>query len=325
MSDAPDSQVAPELRPDPRHFGYNLDAALRSVVSVHSWIPEDALTAQVLGTERAGHGVVIDDPGLILTIGYLITEASTLWISDHSGTTVPGHVVGYDQESGFGLVQALQPLDAPRIAIGRSSTVHEGDTLVVAGHGGLAYAVEARVSTKREFAGYWEYVLDEALFTAPAHPYWGGAAAIDANGALVGIGSLLVQQVDQGGNTSGANMVVPIDLLAPILEELKLYGRRTAPGRPWLGWMVQEIGRHLVVAGVYDGGPADEAGLAVGDVIIEIAGERVSELAELFRRIWALGPAGIEVPVTVVRDNAPRTVFVASVDRGDRLKAAAVH
>ena len=197
MSDVSDSQVDPALRPDPRDFAYDLDSALQSVVSVHSWIPEDALTAPVLGTERAGHGVVIGDPGLILTIGYLVTEASTLWLTDQAGTTVPGHVVGYDQETGFGLVQALQPLDAPALTIGHSRDVHEGDTLVVAGHGGRAYAVEARVSTKREFAGYWEYVLDEAtLHLARASELGRRRRSSTRAGELVGVGSLLVQQVD---------------------------------------------------------------------------------------------------------------------------------
>lgn len=324
MSDSPGPEVSPELRPDPSSCPFDLEAALASIVSVRTWIPEDALTASVLGTERAGHGVVIEERGLVLTIGYLVTEAQSVWLMDHRGVTVPGHVVGYDQETGFGLVQALQPMTAPSLPIGDSATVHQGDALVVAGHGGVDYAVDAHVSARREFTGYWEYLLDDALFTSPAHPYWGGTGAIDVNGRLVGIGSLMVQQV-QGGRTSAANMLVPIDILKPILEELKLYGRRAGPGHPWLGWLVQEVGRHLVVAGIYDGCPAQEGGLSVGDVIVEVADEPVSDLADLYRRVWNLGPPGVKVPVTIVRENETRNVSLRSIDRAERLKGAALH
>ena len=192
---------------------FDVDAMLSSLVSVRSEVPDDALTAPVLGTERMGNGVVIGDRGLVLTIGYLVTEAQTLWITDHRGAAVPGHVLGYDQESGFGLVQALQPLPAPAMDLGVSAACDVGDPIVVAGHGGGDSLVTGRIIAKREFAGYWEYVLDEALFTAPAHPNWGGAALVGSDGRLLGVGSLLVQTVSSSGEKGGANMVVPIDLL----------------------------------------------------------------------------------------------------------------
>ena len=230
---------------------FDVDAMLSSLVSVRSHVADDALTAPVLGTERMGNGVVIDGRGLVLTIGYLVTEAHTLWITDRRGAAVPGHVLGYDQESGFGLVQALQPLPAPAIDLGVSAECDVGDPVVIAGHGGADAVVTGRIIAKREFAGYWEYVLDEALFTAPAHPNWGGAALVGSDGRLLGVGSLLVQTVSSSGEQSGANMIVPIDLLKPILEDMKLYGRPNRPARPWLGFLVQDIGDHLVVASVY--------------------------------------------------------------------------
>ena len=304
---------------------FDVDAMLSSLVSVRSEVPEDALTAPVLGTERMGNGVVIGDRGLVLTIGYLVTEAQTLWITDHRGLAVPGHVLGYDNESGFGLVQALQPLPAPAMNLGVSAACDVGDPIVVAGHGGGDALVTGRIIAKREFAGYWEYVLDEALFTAPAHPNWGGAALVGSDGRLLGVGSLLVQTVSSSGEKGGANMIVPIDLLKPILEDLKLYGRPNRPPRPWLGFLVQDIGSHLVVASVYDGCPADRAGVEVGDLVVEVAGESIDGLAELFRKVWEIGPAGSEIPLTIVRDGEPRPVVLASVDRDARLKHGAVH
>ena len=304
---------------------FDVDAMLSSLVSVRSHVADDALTAPVLGTERMGNGVVIDGRGLVLTIGYLVTEAHTLWITDRRGAAVPGHVLGYDQESGFGLVQALQPLPAPAIDLGVSAECDVGDPVVIAGHGGTDAVVTGRIIAKREFAGYWEYVLDEALFTAPAHPNWGGAALVGSDGRLLGVGSLLVQTVSSSGEQSGANMIVPIDLLKPILEDMKLYGRPNRPARPWLGFLVQDIGDHLVVASVYDGCPADRAGIEVGDLVVEVAGEPIDGLAELFRKVWDIGPAGIEIPLTIIRDGEPRPVLLESIDRDARLKHGAVH
>ena len=302
-----------------------LESLLASIVSLRAHVPADALTASVLGTERQGQGVVIDANGTVLTIGYLITEAETIWLVDHEGRTAPGYPLGYDSETGFGLVQALQPMGWPPMEFGDSSEVQPLDPVMVAGYGGAEHVVDAQIISKREFAGYWEYVLDEAIFTRPAHPNWGGAALIGTNGKLLGIGSLLVQHAGEDGEASGANMIVPINLLKPILDDLRHYGRQNKPPRPWIGWLVQETSDHLVVAGIYDDCPAHSAGLKVGDVILEVDGQSVSGLAELFRRIWGLGEAGVTVPLTYVRNNATLSANIISIDRRKRLKSAAVH
>jgi S1-C subfamily serine protease len=216
-------------------------------------------------------------------------------------------------------------MDWPKLEIGSSEDLRVDDAVVVAGHGGLEDAVAAKLIAKREFAGYWEYVLDEAIFTAPAHPNWGGAALLDASGRLCGIGSLLVQTVGNEGEMAGANMVVPIDLLKPIIDDLRNYGRQNKPPRPWLGWLVQDLGEQLVVAGLYDDGPAETAGLAVGDVVAEVNGETLDSLADMFRTIWNLGPAGVEVPLTILRDNETHHLVVDSADRGAMMKGAAIH
>jgi len=325
MSEPSEPELESPERPSPEDYTFDLDATLDCIVSLRSQVPEDALTASVLGTERAGHGVVIADDGLVVTIGYLITEAESLWITTNAGVTVPGHVVGYDQETGFALVQALQPMGSPSMVIGDSSALQISDELIVAGQGGLGEAIKTIVIAKREFAGYWEYVLDEALFTAPPHSNWGGAALISDHGELLGIGSLLVQQIGDGGQQSAANMIIPIDLLKPILDDLRMYGKRNAPPRPWLGFLVQEVSHHLVVSGIYDECPAEIAGLQVGDVIREVEGEPVSGLAVLFRRIWQTGEAGVDISLTIIRNRESMTVTVHSADRDSCLKSASVH
>jgi S1-C subfamily serine protease len=325
MSEPSEPELESPVRPNPEDYAFDLNTTLSSVVSLRSQIPEDALTAGVLGTERAGHGVVIGDDGLVVTIGYLITEAESLWITTNEGVTVPGHVVGYDQETGLGLAQALQPMGSPSMELGDSGALQVSDAVIAAGYGGPDHAIKTIVMAKREFAGYWEYVLDEALFTAPAHPNWGGAALIGNDGKLLGIGSLLVQQITDSGQQSGANMIVPIDLLTPILDDLRRYGKRNSAARPWLGFLVQELSHHLVISGIYDDCPADVAGLQVGDVIREVDGEPVSGLANLFRRIWRSGEAGVDIPLTIIRNRESISVTVQSTDRDSCLKSASVH
>ncbi len=310
--------------PRAEDFAFDLDRALSSVVALRARIPQDALTAPLLGTERAGHGVLIGEDGLVVTIGYLVTEAEEVWLINDDGLAVPGHVVGYDQETGFGLVQALQSLRRPVLAVGSSADLLEGERVILAGQGGREHAVNARVIAKREFAGYWEYLLEEAIFTAPSHPNWGGTALIGADGKLRGIGSLFVQQVAPE-ETPGGNMVVPIDLLKPVLGDLVRFGQTNKAPRPWLGMLTTEAGRHLVVAGVIDGSPAQQADVQVGDVVLEVNGRQVHDLADMFRRIWSLGQAGVQVPLTVFRDGGMLEVSVRSVNRSDCLKTPHYH
>jgi S1-C subfamily serine protease len=325
MSAPEEPQIDPALQPSPDDVGYDLERALSAVVSLRSQIPEDALTASMLGTERAGHGVVIDERGLVLTVGYLVTEAESLWIVDNNGGATPGHALGYDQETGFGLVQALGKLNLPALELGESASLTIGDDVVLGGHGGARNAVRARVVSKREFAGYWEYVLDEGIFTSPPHPSWGGAALLNKDGQLCGIGSLFVQQALPGEKRHDGNLIIPIDLLKPILEDLKKYGRRQKPARPWLGMITTEVNGALVVAGMVDGGPADRAGISVGDIVLGVNREPVHDLAVMFRRIWAMGPAGTDIPLNLQRNDDQLEVHVQSVSRYDMLKSPQMH
>ena len=324
MSSSSDWEMPLAVQPKPEHYDYDLDEALNSLVGLRAIIPGDAFTAETLGTERAGNGVLIRD-GVVLTIGYLITEAQTIWLHPADGPPVPGHVLAYDQETGFGLVQALARLDLPTLPIGRSKEAKVGDPVVVAGAGGRKHSVVARIAAKQEFAGNWEYVLDEAIFTVPAHPFWGGTAMIGGDGALLGIGSLQVQQVREAGTPEPLNMIVPIDILKPILEDLLTLGRPNHPPRPWLGLNATEIDDKVVVARVSHGGPARRANLRTGDVVLAVAGTTVDDLAGFFRKVWSLGKAGVEVPLTVYRDGRTLEARVTSGDRNRFLKGPSLH
>ena len=324
MAKQTDWQFPAEMRPRPEDWRFDLDGALDAVVQLRAEIPEDAFTAQILGTERVGNGVVIREDGLVLTIGYLITEASTIWITTNKGTVAPGFPLAYDQTTGFGLVHPLGKLGLRPLARGSAASCRIGENVVIAGHGGRARALRATVFAKREFAGYWEYVLDEAIYTAPAHPQWGGAALIGSEGRLLAIGSLLVQEKVDGGLLQG-NMLVPIDLLEPIFDDMLKLGRPRRETRPWLGMYTTEAGAKLVVAGVAPGAPAERAGVKVGDIVVDVAGEKPSSLADLWRRIWRLGPPGTPVPLKLQRKSALVDVQMVSADRNDFLKKPHLH
>ncbi len=299
--------------------GFDLDRTLRSIVTIQSSIPEDAYTAGILGEQRSGSGVVIRDSGLVLTIGYLITEAETVWIARADGRVVPGHALAIDQESGFGLVQALDRLDSPPLEFGRPGESALGDPVVVAA-GGRTNAASASIVGKQEFAGYWEYFVEEALFTAPAHPFWGGAAAIDGRGRLLGIGSLHVEQLTAQGGPRDINMFVPIDLLPPILDDLLSFGRVNKPARPWLGVYSAESNGEVVVAAVADRGPAAAAGLRRGDIIAGIRSAEIVDLADFYKKVWSCGEAGVEVPIEIIRDGRALGLKIKSADRAGFLK-----
>ena len=318
MTEKPRRDHPEAMAPTPAP-SFDMGRALRSIVTIQSSIPEDAFTAQTLGEQRTGSGVVIGDGDLVLTIGYLITEAENVWIARADGRVAQGHALAIDQETGFGLVQALERLDCPALELGRSDLARIGDAVVVAAGGGTK-PVHAEIVAKQEFAGYWEYYLDEAIFTAPAHPFWGGAAAIGADGRLLGVGSLHVEQTPELGGPRDVNMIVPIGLLPPILEELLAYGRASRPPRPWLGIYSAENSGGIVVAGVWDRGPAASAGIRRGDVLASVGGEEVADLGDFYRKVWGLGDAGVDVPIEIVRDGRALGVKIRSADRASFLK-----
>ena len=287
-----------------------------SVVALRAHVPETAFTASTLGTLREGSGAVINSKGLVVTIGYLVTEAEEVWLTTHDERVVPAHVIGIDAVTGFGLVQAMGDLGLPALRLGSSAGARVSDIgRIIDGEG---EEVVNEIVARQEFAGYWEYMLDEAIFTSPFHPSWGGAALLDDNDNLIGIGSLRLQML-HAGDTTDINMVVPIDLLKPILDDLVTTGHATREARPWLGVFSAERSNGVVVMNVSDGGPADEAGLKSGDIISEIDGEEIEGLGDFYRKLWAKAPAGSEFALRIVRSGRESWVRVKTADRNDFL------
>ena len=312
-------------RPNPDDLSFDLGAVSASVVSLSAEIPPDAMTAQTLGTERAGNGVIIDEHGLVLTIGYLISEATAVTLRTAHGDEVAGETVAYDYETGFGLIRALASLNAAPVEIGEAATAMPGDPVVVVGHGDGGGSIAAQVVAKREFAGYWEYLLDEAIFTTPPHPNWGGTALIDRNGKLIGIGSLFVQETRAPDEHEPGNMFVPIDLLQPVYHDLVTLGRVNRASRPWLGMFTTESSGHLIVAGLYSNGPAERAGLEQLDVILRVDDQPVRGLADMYRKVWSAGDAGTKIRMTVLRDGKIMDVVIETADRYTLMRVSRPH
>ncbi|WP_028796236.1 S1C family serine protease [Thalassobaculum salexigens] len=287
---------------------------LNAVVEIRTTVPADARTADSLGTERIGGGVLIDSGGLILTIGYLMMESDAVWVTDAAANRVPAETVGYDHETGFGLVRALGPLEATPARLGSFADLNVGDTLLAAGPGGARPTV---LIDLRSFAGGWEYLLDTALYTSPPIPNFGGAALFAKDGRLVGIGSLMLRDVI--GKLPG-NLYVPIDLLPPILGDLLAFGHAASPAQPWIGLYPNEVDGGLVVGRVAPGGPAQTAGIGPGDVILGVGEEPVADMEQLWRKVRALGSAGVAVPLKVLGGSGVRDVVVTSRDRRGWLK-----
>jgi S1-C subfamily serine protease len=320
-------KVPPAAQPRVEDYGYDLERALASVVGLHSIVPNDAFTADTLGVERAGNGVLIGN-GLVLTVGYLITEAETVWLHLGDGHVVQGHALGADQETGFGLVQALGRIDLPVLELGSSRAAEVGERVVVGGAGGRTRSLAGRIAAQQEVAGNWDDLHEEAIFTYPAHPNWGGTGLISSKGELIGIGSLQIERASESGGKAKSehlNMTIPIDLLKPILDDLTRFGRVNKPVRPWLGIYTTEIEDRIVTVGIAGKGPAARAEIKTGDIIVAVAGEKVSSLAGLYRKVWALGHAGVEVPLTLHRDGVTFDVRVNSSDRAKFLKGPQMH
>ena len=299
----------------PVYANQSAEEILKAIVKIRSIVPKDAHTASTLGTEREGNGAVIDSKGYILTIGYLIVEAETIEVVGPEGKPVSATFVGYDHNTGFGLLKTEKPLDVVPLKLGQSSAVKAGDPVLVAGYGGLDSVIPARVISRNEFVGYWEYLLEDAIFTAPAYSNFGGAALINPDGQLLGIGSLFTQAIIPGLGSISSNVFVPIDPLHPILSDLKAEGRSPKAPRPWLGINVEEAHGRIFITKVISGSPAERAGIQSEDLLLTVSGKAVSGLADFYRKVWALGNAGIDIPLSLLRGAQIHDITVRSIDR----------
>ena len=312
------------LRPNPEKLLFNLDSAINSVVKVRTSIPAAAFTADVLGTERIGSGVLINNSGLILTVGYLVTEAETVWLTTNLNQSIPGHVVAYDQSSGLGLVQALGSLDIDASELDQSDLVTVNDDIFFISYGGIEHSLCSKISRIDEFAGYWEYLLEAAIYTSPPHPQWGGAAVFNKKGHIIGIGSLFLQEIFEGQNLQG-NLAIPTSILKSIMGDMLEFGRSSAPARPWLGMYAVESEKTLTVNSLARYGPAELAGVLQGDKVVGVGEESVSTLANFFRSVWTLGAAGVSVPININRNGNQLQLVINSIDRNDFLLKPQTH
>jgi len=298
---------------------------LSAIVHVKARAVPNARSAATLGQLREGSGALVRE-GYVATIGYLVIEAEAIEVTGADGKSVPATLAGYDHASGFGVLRLLAPLAGKPLPLGDSATLVEHQAALAASHGGAGDTVNlVRVASRRPFSGSWEYLLDSAIFTYPPVMNWSGAALIGPKGELLGLGSLIVGDAAGGNESSGSpspgNMFVPIDLLKPILGELIANGRAAGPGRPWLGLNTEELRGGLFVTRVSPDGPADRAGLRDGDMVIAVGDEEVASLAEFYRKVWARGAAGVEIPLRVLQGTQVRDVTVRSIDRLEYFRA----
>ncbi len=296
------------------------DDLLSGVVRIKTFINPDARTRENLGREREGSGVVLDSDGLVLTIGYLMVEAHAAEIVTNDGRTVPANIVGYDHESGFGLLKAIAPLKVRPLPMGSSADVKERDVVMIAGFGGMQRAAAAAIVSRRTFAGNWEYLLDGAIFTSPPYAAWSGAALLTHDGKLVGIGSLIVPDATGRGDGVPGNMFVPIERLTPVLADLIADGHPNTPPVPWLGITTEDVRGTLVVTRAVPGGPAEKAGIKRGDIISTVDGETPRDLIDFYRKIRKVGSAGVDVPLDIQQGGERKHIDLKSMNRLDHLK-----
>lgn len=309
----PSLKLAPHPRQD--EVSFDLDSTLASVLRLNSEVPETAYSARTLGTERHGNAILIGEEGYCLTIGYLVVDANSITLSARGGKKVQAELVGYNHESGFAVIRALSPLEIPVLPIGTAEDLSEKEPVIIAPYGGTQHSISATVVSRRVFAGSWEYMVDNAIFTAPIHPNWSGAALLRRDGTLCGVGSLWVNDAEAGRRESPGNMFVPIDLLKPIYDDLIKLGRSSVPTRPWLGLHTAEAMGRLFVSGMVPEGPASQAGVEPGDLVTGVNDVPVATLAEMYHQVWSQGDAGVKVVLNLRRDGEDVDVTVQSESR----------
>ena len=312
LADEPLSRKAP---PAESRIAQGVEEMLAAVVRVKMKAIPDARSSATLGQSREGTGVVIDERGYIVTIGYIVIEADSIEVTTQDNKTVPATLVAYDHVSGFGLLRAGAPLGVKPMPMGQAGDLAVKEPVMILPAGGREMASLAYVVSKRKFSGSWEYMLDMAIFTSPPAYRWSGAALVSREGKLVGIGSLLVRDTINGESQVPGNMFVPIDLLKPILGDLIAKGRRSDPARPWLGLATEELQGHLFVTRVSPDGPADQAGIKTGDIVLGVGAESVKNHEEFYRKIWRQGAAGTDIPLKVLQGADVRELSIRSIDR----------
>ena len=287
-----------------------------SVVDIYAKIPPEARTASSLGQERAGTGVVIDG-GYILTIGYLVIEASEIKIGLSNGQTVPGTLVGCDHTTGFGILKSVVPIALTELTLGDSDKIQVDESLLILPSPQQGFSSLAQMVSRRPFAGWWEYYLEDSIYTFPTNQAWAGAPLVNAEGEILGIGSLFVADAVSQGVMSPGNLFVPINLLKPILAELTEFGRRKTNIKPYLGLSSDDSSGQVVITRVNEGGPSDKVGILAQDIITHVNQTPVTTLKDFYEAVWGSGESGSIVSLEISRAGQDMSVRVQTVDRMD--------
>jgi S1-C subfamily serine protease len=285
-----------------------------ALMSLHSKIPDTAMTAELLGTERTAHAVQVTAGGLLLTVGYSVMEADEVWVTNRKGQTAEAIVLAQDYDSGIALLKPTVALGMHHLETVSLDTLEVGATLGVLGVGDKE-PQPVTLHSLDEFAGRWEYLLDRACYTLPLYERWSGAALLDAEGKLCGLGSLAMGIRTANKEVAPGNLFIPVDLVMPHLEYMQLHGQKPGKLRPWLGTLIEEHESEIYVVGLYHGAPAARAGLRPGDIILSVDRQPVSTMADFFRTIWRYGPAGAAIPMTVSDGKDTRDVLLDTIDR----------
>jgi S1-C subfamily serine protease len=301
--------------PNVEENGIDPDKLYAALVRVQTTAVSNARSNATLGREREGTGTVIAKGGIVLTIGYLLVEADDVKITDNRGRSYPARVLAFDHPTGLGLLKITVPFNVEPVKMGSSAKLGDKEPVLIAGWGGIPDTALAYVVSRRPFSAPWEYLLDEAIFTSPPTTGWSGAALVDRKGTIVGVGSLIVRDATVDDPKMPGNMFVPIDALKPILDDMIRTGRRKDAPRPWLGLSAEEVQGRLIVGRVSPDSPADVAGIRTGDIILGVGEEAVRTQTEFYRRVWAKGKAGAEIPLRVLQGVDVKEMRVRSIDR----------
>jgi S1-C subfamily serine protease len=282
-------------------------------MSLHSYVPESAMTASLLGTERLSHAIQVSEDGLMLTAGYSVLEANEILITNHRNQSSQGIVMAQDYDSGLALVKPMTSLGKAFLKTGSVNSLDaDSEVSIITSDD---EPMQARVVALEEFAGRWEYLLEEAIYTMPLCEHWSGAGLLNDQGELVGIGSLALGLSENGGELMPGNLFIPTELIMPHMEHLALHGEAPGQKRPWLGMLAEEIDSQLHVVGVYNDAPAAAAGIKPGDVILSVGSQPVASLPGFFRTIWHYGPAGSDIPLILKAGEGRREVILKTTDR----------
>jgi S1-C subfamily serine protease len=286
-----------------------IELVVPATVAVAVEVPETHPSAAILGTERLGTGVVVDRAGLLLTVNYVVIGASSVEVTLLDETRVDGRVVAHDFASGLAVIEisahGLAALDlCPSSALGVGQ-----DIFIVAAAGeNKRRANSGMITSIAPFDAYWDYSLDRAITTTAMNPGLGGAPLLDSHGRVAGIASLDLNEIGR------FTLAIPVDDFLTHRNELLQHGRRVSrPARAWVGLYCYTFRDHVVIAGVLPGTPAEQAGLAAGDVVLTVDGQTIANRHELYSALWLHRPGDV-LEFRVFRNNAVKRLAVPSGD-----------